>query len=128
MSTHKARMAALAVIRKLPPDEILRREYYVERLTFQEIARRHGVSRSCVPQMWRMRGWTKERPDIVDAPATSPAPELCETREKIIIRREALVKKGRDLIVSSIAISLPRIPTLHGHFAESLSSVQGAPA
>lgn len=91
--------------RKLPPDAVLIAD--IRRgLTNSEIADRHGVSRQSLGIHVRRMGWRADA-------ALSPGPTA--TPHKIVVRREVMVE-GRDFDTRWIAISLPRIPTLHGHF------------
>lgn len=113
MDTSKARRAALAVNRRLPPDAVLMREYFAEGLSMTEIARRHGASPDAVYRMFAARGWSRGR-KTAPAPADHPPP-LRETSAKIVTYRDVMIE-GREFMLRRMAISLPRIPTLHGHF------------
>lgn len=108
--------------RKLPADDVIRREYYDDGLTITEIARRYGVTHNALHAHFAYRGWPKrDKPAAIE----TPKPTLVETPEKILLRRQG-VMPGRGNAIVEFAISLPRIPTLHGHFAASLPSAAGA--
>ena len=109
----------MAALRKLPPDEVIRREYYDYGLSIAEIAERHHVVPHTVRELFRRRGWTKARALALhgqSAPDIPAAPSLVDTPEKTIVRKEVMAE-GRGFRKVWISISLPRIPTLHGHFA-----------
>lgn len=108
--------------RKLPPDDVLRAAYYDEGLTIPEIARRLGVHRKSIHNHFDLRGWPKRKKP---APIDVAPPQLADTPQKIVVRRQGL-PHSQSKIVVDLAISLPRIPTLHGHFAASMPSAAGA--
>jgi len=111
-----------AANRKLPADDILLADLAAG-LKGSDIARKYGLHPSSVNAHISRNGLRQRAmPD-----STPKRIKLCETPEKIIIRRETLTE-GRNFRMVKVAISLPRIPTLHGFFAESLSSAQGASA
>lgn len=108
--------------RKLPADDVIRREYYDDGATIAQIARRHGVTRNALHAHFVYRGWPKrDRP----APVERLTPQLAETADKILLRRQGTML-GRGTAIVEFAISLPRIPTLHGHFAAAMPSARGA--
>lgn len=101
MDNSKARAAAAAVKRKLPPDAVLMQEYYMEGLSMAAIARRHGTHPTAVGQIFKNRGWTSSLPLDGSIPLLR---ELKSDARKVIVDTAA----GR--------ISIPRVPTIHGAF------------
>lgn len=105
--------------RVVPPDDVILAGLHAGR-TLAQIARHHHISYDTLKSHALKHDLKASRQD--DAPTTM----LQETADKIIRFRNALTP-GRDSRVIRIAISLPRIPTLHGDFAAaSLSAAQGA--
>lgn len=100
--------------RKLPPDAVIRAAYYDEGLTIAEIAARHGIEPNNIHGLFLLRGWPKRD----RAPSGGTTRELCATAAKVITRRMGY-QHGRSTTLVEFMISLPRIPTLHGHFQEA---------
>lgn len=102
--------------RKVPADDILLAELLAGE-TYADIGRRYQVDATCVRTHALRLGWNLQLARV--------SGELAETAEKIVIRREGYLT-SRDYIPIEIAISLPRIPTLHGHYAAARPSAHGA--
>jgi hypothetical protein len=105
--------------RVVPPDAEILADLRAGR-TLNEIAARKGIKLST------LRGHAV-RHNLLERARCDPAPSatIYETEKKIVCKRMGLMP-GRDLSIVEILISLPRIPTLHGHFAAALPSAQGA--
>lgn len=102
-------MTRIAANRLLPPDEVLIADLRAG-LNYTEIARRHGVFPQSVGRHIRKMGWVN--------PGNSGAAALggpSESQSKVVVTRQVMVD-GRYFRTAEVNISLPRIPTLHGHF------------
>lgn len=98
--------------RKLPPDEILLGHIRAG-MKPRAIADLYGVTDQAVRELVKARDWNRPAPA---APTAAPASRaLVDTPSKIVTRREGL-PHFRSRIVVEFAISLPRVPTLHGQF------------
>lgn len=109
MDNSKARPAAN---RKLPPDAVIRAAYYGEGLSIREIALRHGVDENTIHNHFSRHGWSRRQ----RAAAIVAKKCLCATADKVITKRTGFAH-GRSTTLTEYAVSLPRVPTIHGHFA-----------
>lgn len=98
------------VNRKLPPDDVVV-ALARKGLNQAEIAARCGTSAKAVNILLA---------DLVARDPLALLPALPETPAKIVTSREIL-DDGRDFRTKWIRISLPRIPTLHGHFVAGVA-------
>lgn len=101
-----------AANRKLPADDIMQADIDAG-LTGAAMGRKYGVSDVAVNAHIRKMGM---RPAPEPASVKSLASnEPVATPFKIVTRKTVMLE-GRDFRMAEILITLPRIPTLHGHF------------
>lgn len=103
--------------RKAPPDTILLAEL-AEGLNYVEIGQRHSVDPTSIRRHALRLGWSRKSRRILRSAG------LAESQAKIVLRRHGLLP-GSNRDIGEFLISLPRIPTLHGHFAAAMPSAQG---
>ena len=96
--------------RKLPSDDVIL-GLIKSGMKRSEIARLYDVLPANVTFIMKTRGWNS-----VEQAETEPdQPELIETSEKIV-RTHRTFAPGSRFDIVEVLISLPRIPTIHGHF------------
>jgi len=106
--------------RKLPSDDVIL-GHIKSGMKRSEIARLYDVLPSNVTYIMKTRGWNS----VEQADAQPAQLELIETSEKIV-RTHRTFAPGSRFDIVEVLISLPRIPTIHGHYVAAMPSTIGA--
>jgi hypothetical protein len=106
--------------RRLPPDDVIKADVDAG-LSIRAIGCKHGVSNQSVRERINRMGWRDAEKAAAKAAAAAALAAAerrypTDTPAKVVRKRDCYVFLGRDMVRETQFISLPRLPSIHGHF------------